>query len=397
MITEIKEIFRSLAINQYKIFMYTVRQIREDYTRAGLQQDIRKEIVYYVLFFSMGTRIFRIELAGNRHPGLRNTIRQLMDKREWYCESEDGSFFNDKLTDLSSPSGEQLDTARISDLFSGDLNIVQAQYVRTVCSLDFYTAGDHCRQTSVSSSLQALAEIMPGFPARELIVQDPVNMQDVLAELRQQKERMLKNIADSSLPAVEYTGSECVISPEISEMLLSFLCSVLRGDSILAGTSFLSAEDFHKPLFSNSLSVFRDHGLSGIASEHITGERKYYIRNGVLESAFNDLKIASYLNQPDGDAFFDPDELKTLISIRNVRIDPAVSAAPDVPVFDSIIGTRFFFNPMTGKLDMLLRSPSGYSRRIQGSIIQLFNCVKGAVMPDGASDPEAFGLLVDFR
>ena len=80
---------------------------------------------------------------------------------------------------------------------------------------------------------------------------------------------------------------------------------------------------------------------------------------------------------------FDPDELRTVVSVENARIEPAVPAE-DVPVFDTIGGGQFMFNPMTGELNMLLMSPAGFHHHICGSIIDLFNQIVGEVSLPGS-------------
>ena len=393
MISDLPELFHDMDISDYKIFSYRIRQNRYSCTPEGVLPDLSRDISCSAVFFGSSGHIGRIDSAGANFSDIRKTVCRMIRNQEWYCEMIPG-FFSDSLSlDLPAPSGPVLTADSIPSLYSGGLNITLARYIQTGCTLDLVTSKGSCTRFSEGASLQVMMEVMPGFPAREFVVKDPRDPEGVLPSLERQRDALLSQFRSAMLPTEEYRGAKYILAPEIAAQVIGFLCGALRGERVLSGTSFLSAGSFGRPLLNSSLSLFREHTPSGITAERLPGGRKYYIREGVPVSAFNDLHTAALLAQEDGDAVFDPDELKTVVSVENVHIEPAVPAE-DVPVFDTIGGEQFMFNPLNGELNMLLKSSAGFHHHVCGSIIDLFNRVEGEVSLPGPDGEAGTGLLV---
>lgn len=381
MIQKIKRILYKIGIKNYKIVKHTIHQSNIKYIRESDAEELKKDICYYNVFFENDNHIYRIDFSIMTDDEIKDTICKMLAQKQWYCDFVEDCFKDSPVPKVQNLEVFRIESSILKNLFSMYSNVSQVQYLFTNIKTECYLPFSSYQQVSSESSLSLLVQLIPNYPKHEIVVYNTKCIADITKEIKRQIDQFNAQMSISNSPPVLCCSKRVRLSPEITKTLISFLCNALHGDPILFGSSFITSQSFNTKILTNRLSLFRENSYNILDGEGQIVKHKYYIKDGVLLSAFNDIRSASYLSQTAGDTIIVADNLRAMIDSHNVLVSPCnENAAEGLPLFDAISGSQFYYNQITGDLYMhLLSTASGTSILINEHILKLFNKIECSV------------------
>lgn len=400
MVESIKKIFIGIGIENYKIVKHS--SVQELYDLTESLNTTRKEISSYIILFRVGSHLYKMEFSGTVQVLLKESILDMVRNNLWYCGEED---------EFDKPGEHMISSGQLTNFINPEsLQAIKDKYplckriyccnsrLKTEC---FMLEKQYVCEKS-DTVISVWAEMIKGFPAKEITIRNPQCVDEVVIELDKQS-RILSDIAkckNAANAGIEQTCGKILLSSDISKMLVLLLCYSLHGEQVIFGASFISAKDFALSIFQRPLSIYREND-GKIDAEGFLRRRKYYIRDGVLLSAFNDIKTASYLHQTAGDTEFNAEKLCTTIDFDKIVMAPCCTIIDkETPMYDLIAGNQFLYNQVTGELSLdLLATALGSHVCINDHIVNLFNKVECAYTPESSASSmsDNYCLLINLE
>lgn len=395
----IYKLLREIGITKYKVVKYTINQILCTYMRKRAPERFVKKLAFYKVFFYRDNHIFRIDFTYDDYNDLKDSIYKMLAQKQWYCDYVEDFFVDSPTLLMSCPKVQCLEPSLLQNLLNMFPNINQLQYLFTEIETESSTFFSSCKQTRNESTLSLKMKLIPNYPEHEIVVYNAEELHDISNEInRQLKQFSLQVSMITSSPNL-CQSRKILLSPNITKTLISFFCNSLQGEQVLFGTSFITSKCFGHKMLKDCLSLYRKNTYNVIDGEGQIISLKYYIKNGVLHSAFNDVKSASYLSQTAGDTVIVADNLNTTLDFHNIYIDPLrQNIERNIPLFDAIGGDQVYYNQITGELFMnLLSTESATTILINEQIVNFFDKIECAVAFNDATDMAAnsYGLLIN--
>ncbi len=398
MVYSIQSILCDKGATEYRIVKHTLSKKVFETPLAG--NSLSKELTFYIIFFKVDSHVYRVDFTGAELDVLKETIECLIISRQWYCEEINLSELQTDSVIMKPSIERDFDWRGLLNVLSDCcINIVRMQYSDTVDDVECLTNAGCEKCSKREQTISCMVEVAQDFPYREIIVNNPKEINVVKNEIIAQIDLLKKIIGNDIAYNLECNLDRILLSKDITKTIISLFCNALHGEQIMFGTSFISREDFNRTIFVRPISFFKKNRYN-IDAEGTRCVQKYYVKDGVLVSAFNDMKSASYLKQSAGDTFVNHEELCTAISFDNVCIAPfRCHGVDDIPLFDTIAGSQFFFNQITGELKVnLLSSITGAQIHIDEHIVSFINRIECAyAFDDVDADNGEYGLLVEMR
>lgn len=401
MTENIIELLCEMGIEKFKVVKHTINQALCTYIRESLPEKFMKKIALYKVFFCEENHIYRIDFTYDDCDELKDSICKMLAQKQWYCDYSE-NFFEDNQT-IMMPCSEIscLEPSLLQNLLATYKNITQLQYLFTEIEIERSTLRSSCKQIRNESTLSLKIKLGSNFPEHEIVVYNGKKIDDISDEINRQLKLIFSQTSIAASSPTVCLSKKILLSPDIAKTLVSFFCNSLQGDQVLFGTSFVTPKCFGHKMLNNQLSLYRKNTYNKIDGEGQIIGLKYYIKNGILISAFNDIKSASYLSQTAGDTAIVADNLNTMLDFHNIYIDPQrQNVGPNLPVFDAIGGNQFYYNQITGELFMnLLSTSSGTTIFINEHLVDFFDRVECAVVFNNTSgmNTNDYGLLINFE
>lgn len=398
MFHSIKSILCDKGLTEYRIVKHTLS--KKVFETPLTSNSSSKELTFYIIFFKVDSHVYRVDFTGAELDVLKETIECLIISRQWYCEEINLSEFQTDSVIMEPSITSDFDWKGLLNALSDCcINIGTMQYSDTIDVVECLTNTGYEKCSKREQKISCMVEVAQDFPYREIIINNPREINVVKNEIVAQFDLLKKIISNAIAYNPECNLNRILLSKDITKTIISLFCNALHGEQIIFGSSFISKDDFNRTIFTRPLSFFKKNRYN-IDAEGTRCVQKYYVKDGVLVSAFNDMKSASYLQQRAGDTFVKREELCTAISFNNIYILPLrCHGADDIPLFDTIAGSQFFFNQITGELKMnLLSSITGAQIHIDEHIVSFINRIEYAyAFDDVDADNGEYGLLVEMR
>lgn len=399
MVESIKKLLSEMGIHQYKLVEYITKQTIKKCIYGCQPEEMLKDIIFYKLFFEKDDHIFRIDFSYINCRDLKDIICKMINQGAWYCDYTEQFFAEVEITPQI-VEVSCLENSVMDELFEIYPNILQMQHNFTEIKIGCSNANYYCQHIYVESVFNLLIHLIPNCPAHEIVINNVKNIEDIMDQIERELFFLKEQKSVCKCPSF-CNSDEIIISPKITNTIVSFLCNLLQGEQIIFGSSYFTPSSFNTKIFKNNLSLYRDNYNDVLDGEGQITTSKYYIKEGILLSGFNDIRIASYLAQTAGDTVIIADELRAILNFNNVIISPCKkNTETELPLFDTIIGNQVYFNQTTGDLYMnLFSSSSGEAIVINEGIVDFFNKVECSVLYIDNADRkrDSYGLIVNLE